>query len=140
MGSVDRRSRDIGGLTATSAQEGSWGPQQMNDELFADRFGDLSVTGSTIRIDLVSQSPSERDANGQPVLRFRQRIVLPIEGFLRSHEMMQRMLDVLVEQGIVQRSAPGAAAAAADANGSASAGAPMTIASPNFPQRTTGSG
>ncbi len=110
----------------------------MTDELFADRFGDLSVTGSTIRIDLVSQSPTERDANGQPVLRFRQRVVLPIEGFLRSHEMMQRMLDVLVEQGIVQRNAQAATPTTAAASPTASAGAPMTIASPNFPPRSSG--
>ncbi len=112
----------------------------MTDEIFADRFGDISVTGSTIRIDLVSQSPSERDANGQPVLRFRQRVVLPIEGFLRSHEMMLRMLDVLVEQGIVQRSEPGAPSAPTPSGQAPAAGAPLTIASPNFPQRSAGNG
>ncbi|GAB4071349.1 hypothetical protein KHC28_08810 [Ancylobacter sonchi] len=103
----------------------------MSDEIFADGFGDISVTGSTIRIDLVSQSPTERDANGQPVPRFRQRVVLPVEGFLRAQEMMQRMLDVLIQQGIVKREP-------------APAGLPETVvaapkpagngdASPNFP-------
>ncbi len=104
----------------------------MNDEVFADRFGDISVTGSTIRIDLVSQSPTERDEAGQPRLRFRQRVVLPIEGFLRSHEMMQRMMEVLVQQGIVQRSEPAAPADGAGAPESR----PSIVASPNFPQRT----
>ena len=75
----------------------------MSDEIFADGFGDISVTGSTIRIDLVSQSATERDAGGQPALRFRQRVILPVEGFLRAHEMMQRMLEVLIQQGMVKR-------------------------------------
>ena len=110
----------------------------MNDEVFADRFGDISVTGSTIRIDLVSQSPTERDEAGQPRLRFRQRVVLPIEGFLRSHEMMQRMMEVLVQQGIVQRSEP--SAGAASDGPAAPEPRPSIVASPNFPPRTTDPG
>ncbi|MBS7540667.1 hypothetical protein [Ancylobacter lacus] len=87
----------------------------MSAEVFADRFGDMTVTGTTIRIDLVSQSPTVRDDAGQPVMEFRQRVVLPIEGFLRSQEMMQRMLDLLVRQGLVTReAAPAAAATVAD--------------------------
>lgn len=101
----------------------------MSDELFADRFGDISVTGSTIRIDLVSLSPTERDENGQPRPRFRQRVVLPLEGFLQSHEMMQRMLDILIQRGVIQRSAE-----PADHGRTETDARPLVVSSPNFPR------
>ncbi len=99
----------------------------MSTEIFADRFGDMTVTGTTIRIDLVSQSPTVRDEAGQPVMEFRQRIVLPVEGFLRSQEMMQRMLDLLIRQGLVKRDA----VPAPGANGPAGT-SPAAPTSPNF--------
>ncbi len=35
----------------------------MHDELYADGIGEITVSGTTVRIDLVSLSPTERDQN-----------------------------------------------------------------------------
>lgn len=102
----------------------------MHQEIFADQFGDMSLTGSTVRIDLVSLSPTEKGADEQPAMVFRERIVLPVEGFLRSFEMMQRMLNLLVERGVVTREQGGAPVQAA---GEPVAPPPALAHSPNFP-------
>ena len=38
-------------------------------------------------------------------MRFRQRVVMPIDGFLKSESVIQRMIDVLVENKLVTRNA-----------------------------------
>jgi hypothetical protein len=42
--------------------------------------------------DLVSLSPTERDANDKPKSAFRQRIIFPVEGFANSVDVMQKAL------------------------------------------------
>jgi hypothetical protein len=80
----------------------------MSDEVFVDQIADISVSGGVVRIDMVAQSPTERPgADGKPVMRFRQRVVMPIDGFLRSEGMIQRMIQVLLENGVVTRNAGG---------------------------------
>jgi hypothetical protein len=44
------------------------------------------VSGSVARVDLVSLSPNERDANNTPKPVFRQRLILSIKGFANSVE------------------------------------------------------
>jgi hypothetical protein len=75
----------------------------MRDELFADGIGEITVTGTTVRIDLVSLSPTERDGEGKPVPQLRQRIVMPVDGFANAYELMRRALDGLVEAGAIVR-------------------------------------
>ena len=78
----------------------------MSDEVFVDQIFDISVTSGVVRIDLVSQSPTERGKDGKPTMRFKQRLVMPIDGFLKSEGVIQRMIDVLVENGVVTRTPP----------------------------------
>jgi hypothetical protein len=52
----------------------------MRDDVFADGIGEITVTGTTVRIDLVSLSATERDADNKPKSVFRQRIVMPVAG------------------------------------------------------------
>jgi hypothetical protein len=75
----------------------------MRDELFADGIGEITVTGTTVRIDLVSLSPTERDSEGKPVPQLRQRIVMPVEGFANAFELMRRAVDGLAEAGAIMR-------------------------------------
>jgi len=82
----------------------------MHDELYADGIGEITVSGTTVRIDLVSLSPTERDQNNAPKAVFRQRIVMSVEGFASSAELMQKALQGLIDGGAIHRTpAPGTA-------------------------------
>ncbi|MGN6486206.1 MAG: hypothetical protein ACTHLT_00110 [Devosia sp.] len=75
----------------------------MQPELYADGISEITVTGSIVRLDLVSLSPTEKDANGQPVPEIRQRIVMSVEGFANSFEVLQKAMQGLIEGGAVRR-------------------------------------
>lgn len=75
----------------------------MTNEVFADGVGEITIIGSTVRIDLVSAAPGERDAAGNQVPAFRQRVVMPIEGFMNAFDLMERVADELVRSGAVQK-------------------------------------
>src|SRR6476469_7276765 len=82
----------------------------MHDELYADGVGEVTVGGTVVRVDLVSLSPTERDASNAPKSVFRQRLILPVEGFANAVDLMQKALQGLVESGAVipaQRGEPG---------------------------------
>jgi hypothetical protein len=75
----------------------------MTSEVFADGVGEITIIGTTLRIDLVSLSPNERDAAGNQLPIFRQRVVMPTEGFMNAFELMERVANELVRSGAVQR-------------------------------------
>jgi hypothetical protein len=108
----------------------------MQTELYADGIGEITVSGSIVRIDLVSLSATHKDANGQPVPEFRQRLILSTEGFANSFEVLQKAMDGLIEAGAIRRNMPaqpmtapaGLAPEAHKTNGSA----PRLNGSPNF--------
>src|SRR6202008_3595395 len=75
----------------------------MHDELYTDGVGEITVSGTVVRVDLVSLSPTERDANNSPKSVFRQRLIFSLEGFANSVELMQKALQGLVEAGAVTR-------------------------------------
>ena len=78
----------------------------MEEQIFVDQIVDIAVTSGVVRLDLAALSATERGADGKPALRFRQRVVMPIDGFLKSEGIIQRMIDVLVENGVVTRNPP----------------------------------
>ncbi|UEM06169.1 hypothetical protein JL101_012260 [Skermanella rosea] len=71
----------------------------MSPETFCDGIGEITLTGSVVRIDLVSLSPTEKDGDGRPVPVFRQRIVMPVEGFVHSLGPLERTTRKLMEEG-----------------------------------------
>ena len=75
----------------------------MHDEIYTDGLDAIMVGGSIVRVDLVSLSPTERDANNTPKKVFRQRIIMPIDAFANGVELMQQALNGLVEAGAVHR-------------------------------------
>ena len=76
----------------------------MNDEeRYADAIGEIGLTGPVVRIDLVSLSATEKDDKKQPKPVFRQRIVMPLEGFVRSFALMAQVMQQLEKQGVIKR-------------------------------------
>ena len=72
-------------------------------EVFADGIGDISLSNGMVRIDLISLSAQQKEEDGKPVFEFKQRIVLPAEGFLRSFHIQERWIQQLVDEGIIKR-------------------------------------
>ncbi|MGN6549928.1 MAG: hypothetical protein ACTHJ3_08560 [Pararhizobium sp.] len=103
----------------------------MTDELYADGIGEITVTGSVVRIDLVSLSATEKDAANKPAAVFRQRIIMSIEGFANAVDLMQKAREGLVEAGAVHR-LPGTAGGAPDAAVTRASAERIPNASPNF--------
>jgi hypothetical protein len=75
----------------------------MQDELYADGVGEITVTGSIVRINLVSLSATEKDEAGNPRAVFRQRIVMPVDAFANAVDLMHKAQAGLVEAGAIRR-------------------------------------
>jgi hypothetical protein len=102
----------------------------MSTELYADGIGEITITGTIVRIDLMSLSATERDEHNNPKPVFRQRIIMPVDAFANAVDLMQKALAGLVEAGAVRRigdiqKLPGG-------EGGHQQGQPSGNASPNF--------
>jgi hypothetical protein len=75
----------------------------MSNELYADGIGEITVTGTIVRIDLMSLSATERDDKNNPKPVFRQRVIMPVDAFANAVDLMQKALGGLVEAGAVRR-------------------------------------
>jgi hypothetical protein len=110
----------------------------MHPELYTDGVGEITVSGTIVRVDLVSLSPTERDENNVPKPVLRQRLIFSIEGFANSVELMRKALQGLIDAGAVTRArlrpvATAPAAASGTERAPAAAEMPRTPnASPNF--------
>ena len=78
----------------------------MHNEMYSDGVEEITVTGTIVRVDLISLSPTERDANNNPKKIFRQRLIFSAEAFANSVEVMQSALRGLVDAGVVARGQP----------------------------------
>ncbi len=74
----------------------------MENEIFADGIGEISLSGGMVRLDLVSLIGSQNDPNNQPRFAPKGRIVMPPEGFLRSYSAMENLVKQLVDAGLVR--------------------------------------
>lgn len=97
----------------------------MTQELYADGIGEITVTGTIVRIDMMSLSATERDASNNPRPVFRQRVIMPVDAFANAVDLMQKALNGLVDAGAIRRLTEVPPLSAADADASANA-------SPNF--------
>ena len=100
----------------------------MQAEIYADSIGEITVTGTIMRLDLVSLSATMRDDAGQPVPEQRLRIVMSLEGFANSFEVLQNAMNGLIEAGAIRRNEPEVAAPLSKLNGNGAS----RSASPNF--------
>jgi len=86
----------------------------MHPELFTDGIGEITVSGSIVRVDLTSLSPTERNPDNTPRAVLRQRVIFSVEGFANSVDVMQKALQGLIDAGVVRRTG---APAPADGDG-----------------------
>ena len=78
----------------------------MQEEIFADAIGEINVTSNVVRIDFVSLSPTQRDANNSPKTVFRQRVVMPVSAFGNSADLIRRVMEDLVKSGAIRHETP----------------------------------
>ncbi|MEO5347355.1 MAG: hypothetical protein H7834_13415 [Magnetococcus sp. YQC-9] len=72
------------------------------NEIFCDTFGNIVVTGNIVRIELATLDPTQSDQNN-PKLETRSRLIMPLDGFLRSFGMSKQVVDKLTEAGVLRR-------------------------------------
>lgn len=100
----------------------------MHPEIYTDGIGEITVSGSIVRVDLTSLSPTDRNPDNTPRPAFRQRVIFSIEGFANSVDVMQKALQGLVDAGVVRRTGPAPNGSAATSG----AGERREPGSPNF--------
>lgn len=110
------------------------------EHTFTDGIGSIAVGDNVVRIDFVSLSATEKDAEGNPIPVFRQRVVMPIQGFLKLFGHVEQTHTQMQNAGLI---APAGAAGNAPKSQNAPAAAPVTpkkqslpvkppVKSPNF--------
>jgi hypothetical protein len=77
----------------------------MENQVFADGIGQVTIIGGTVRLDFVTYSPTEKDPAGQPAAVFNQRIVMSLDGFMQSAAKVQET--ALAVSKLVQRAREG---------------------------------
>lgn len=75
----------------------------MADEIFTDAIGEITVTGSVVRVDLLTMSVNDKDDEGRLKPTFKQRLIFPIEGFAHATEAMVQMRQQLFDRGVLKR-------------------------------------
>src|SRR5689334_21873089 len=73
----------------------------MEQQIFADGIGQVTIIGGVVRLDFVTYSATEKDAKGQPAAVFSQRVVMSLEGFMQSAAKLQEA--ALAVSKLVQR-------------------------------------
>jgi hypothetical protein len=104
-----------------------------DDQIFCDSIGTITVTGAVVRIDFVSLSPSARETDPAPKLEFTHRVIMPLEGFLRSVGKLQETVEALVRRGVVTKqpsSSTDNLATPGERSGGAPGAIPATAAEP----------
>src|SRR5262245_24608375 len=91
----------------------------MEKQVFSDGIGQITVIGGMVRLDFVTYSATEKDAKGQYLPVFCQRIVMNPDSFMHATAKMQEAAQAITK--LAQRphenpaeSAPGSAAPAAE--------------------------
>jgi hypothetical protein len=104
------------------------------NQVFFDGLGNITVIGGTVRLDFVTFSPTEIDANGRPQAVPAQRVIMSIEGFARASEKMQETVQTLSKLILASRDqAQGGAPKTASPQGKQSGDPPPAPKSPPFP-------
>ena len=75
----------------------------MSEEIYADAIGEITVTGSVVRVDLMTMAVKDKDDQGRLKPKFKKRLIFPIEGFAHATEAMLQMRQQLLDRGILKR-------------------------------------
>lgn len=76
----------------------------MAKEFFTDGFANIAVTGTIVRIDLMSMVGVNQD--GKPRMEVKSRMVMPLDAFLRSYSMADDIVNKLMKAGVVNKRTP----------------------------------
>jgi hypothetical protein len=101
-----------------------------SEDIFADGIGEITLSGGMVRMDFVTLVGSQNDAENKPRLEFRQRVVMPPDGFLRSFSAMENLVKQLMDAGLVKSREGGEGGEGAVATNSPIKDDP--VKSPNF--------
>jgi len=71
-------------------------------EIFVDGIGKIHFTGGMVRFDLVTLQPGENEGD-QPTPEEKVRVIMPPDGFLATFNTMQRLIDQLLEAGVLKK-------------------------------------
>jgi hypothetical protein len=80
----------------------------MDQQHFTDGIGRITVIGGIVRLDMVTYSATESDANGQPRPVLTQRLLMSVDAFLRSSEKILETVQAITKAQ--QRAVPAPAA------------------------------
>lgn len=70
-------------------------------DYFSDLVGNVTVTGSVVRIDFIKMSPAS--TKEQNKMELSHRVVMPLDGFLRSLQLQEEVRNKLIAEGIVTK-------------------------------------
>ncbi len=73
----------------------------MKDEIYADGIGQIHFVGNMVRFDFVTLQPT--GDNQEPTIEKKERIIMPPQGFLAAFDSMQKLIDKLVEAGVIRK-------------------------------------
>ena len=69
----------------------------MDQQIFSDGIGQVIVIGGAVRLDFVTYTATEKDSKGQHVPVFCQRIIMSLDGFMRSAEKIQEAAQAIAK-------------------------------------------
>ena len=70
-------------------------------EIFADGIGQIHFAGGMVRFDFVTLQPNAEGK--EPTPEYKERIIMPPQGFLNAFQSMQNLIDKLLEAGVLQK-------------------------------------
>jgi hypothetical protein len=108
----------------------------MEQQIFADGISQVTIIGGVVRLDFVTFSATEKDANGQPTAVFSHRVVMSLESFMQSAAKLQEAalgVSKLIQRARENQPAEPAAVPAAPAAAPAAQPAEKTAAKRPFP-------
>ena len=74
----------------------------MNTQIYTDGVTNVGLKKGMVRIEFGTLSVSEKDANGNPTVFNRCQLILTPQIFLETFGNMERMLQKLIDNGIVR--------------------------------------
>jgi hypothetical protein len=75
----------------------------MDDKIYSDEIGDISVSTTVATIELMAYSTPHGKGANDAELEHRQTIVMPMDAFLRGAARLRGVLDDLEKKGVIAR-------------------------------------
>lgn len=101
---------------------------------FSDGIGSIAIGDNVVRIDFVSLSATEKDAEGNAIPVFRRRVIMPIQGFLKLFDHFEQTHQQMQKAGLIGTDQKSATPSGGQ-NRNESTRAPLVmpeVTSPNF--------